>query len=262
MKISKTLMLLFFSFLFSSKLYGQNQVDDNGRKHGVWKKKYPNGQIQYKGQFKHGKPVDTFKRYYPNGKIKAIMIYKDQGKVYAQLYDKKEIKKAEGYFINRKKDSVWNYYNEYGNLVSKDRYENGQKHGKSVKFYRSGDTSQVSHWKKGTKDGLFKQYFTNGKLKLLSNYKNGKINGYVTVFFPDGSKKIEGKYVNNLKEGKWVYFEDNRDTSKVINYKDGTPLNSNELEEKEYKEILELENNKGKFESPRDEFYKNPRRRK
>ncbi len=263
MKMIKTLCLLIFSFtLLSPTSYSQtNQLDEKGKKHGLWIKRYPDGEIQYKGEFNHGTPVDTFKRFHANGKLKAIMIYQNPQKVYTKLYDKNEVKKAEGYYYNRKKDSTWNYYNQNGTLISKDTYKSGRKHGEALKFYRSGDTSQISHWKNGEKHGKYKQYFENGNKKLLSNYKNDKVDGYVTVFYPDGTKKIEGKYEDNLKEGKWVYFDEQRDTSQVITYKNGTPLNENKLKRQEYQEILELENNKGKFQSPREEFYKNPSRK-
>jgi antitoxin component YwqK of YwqJK toxin-antitoxin module len=263
----KIKVLIAFLFLLNTSLFSQdntaiNQHDDKGKKHGIWKKEYSNGQIKYKGKFNHGKPVGTFKRYFPNGNQMAIMHHKSGSEVYTILFNKQGKKRAEGKYINKKKDSTWVFYGQDGNIVLKEKYDAGKRDGVSVKLYPDGDTSQIITYRNGNKHGIFKQFFPDGNLKLLAQYKNNELNGYVTIFSPEGHKEVEGLYRNNLREGEWVYYENATDTSQVLHYKNGEPLNENSLEAKESQEIIRLENNQGKFGDPRDELIPSRRKRR
>ena len=254
--IKLTFLLLCFSIsAISQNDPNINQLDQEGQKHGIWINKYPNGNIRYKGTFKHGTPVDTFKRYHPNGNLMAIMDYSRDGKVYATLYNEKGEKRARGTYVDKKKDSTWVFFDDQGNLILQEHYKIGKRKGKSVKFFPNGDTSQIIAYRQGKKNGIFKQFFPNGRLKLLAQYKNGELDGYITFFSPNGYKAIEGLYRDNLREGKWVYYKDSStDTSKIIQYKGGVPLNKDSLELEESKEIIRLENNQGKYGDPRQEL--------
>ena len=59
--------LYFYFILFGSSLCAQesiNQMDANGKRHGVWKKTFPGSQqLRYEGTFDHGKEVGVFKFY-------------------------------------------------------------------------------------------------------------------------------------------------------------------------------------------------------
>ena len=59
---------LIFSIIFTiilTSLTAQNELngfDENGERHGIWRKNYPNSyQLRYEGKFNHGKEIDTFK---------------------------------------------------------------------------------------------------------------------------------------------------------------------------------------------------------
>lgn len=239
-----------------------NNYDNQNRKHGTWVKKYQDGQIRYKARFDHGMPVGTTKRYHQNGNLKAVMTYKTPKRVYTKLYNPDGKKLAEGYYQNKKKDSVWTFYDKKGRIVAKDGYDNGSRDGISVRFFRNGDTSHVVKWNNGKRDGKIVQYFENGKEKLIGYYSDGSLKGPLTIFYPNGYKKVEGHYANDLREGDWVHYNDHGDTTNVITYIDGTPKNENKLEKQETQEVLELENNKGKFEDPRKMLYQRNKRRK
>ncbi|MCF8335934.1 MAG: hypothetical protein K9H65_04965 [Bacteroidales bacterium] len=239
-----------------------NQFDETGKKHGVWIKKYSNGQIKYKGRFNHGDPTGEFKRYFPNGNLMAIMQHRSGEEVYSTLFNKKGKKRAEGKYINKKKDSTWVYYDPEGNIILREEFDMGKRNGLSVRFYPNGDTSQIVTFRGGIKHGIFKQFFPNGNLKLLARYQNNKLDGHVTIFSPRGYKEIEGLYRDNLRQGKWVYYKNAADdTVRVLEYKNGEPLNKDSLEVKETREINRLESNEGKFGDPRDELIP-PRRKK
>ena len=65
-------LTLFFVLLpFISCSQEINKLDDNGEKTGLWVKKYINGNIRYKGQFKDGRAQGIFLYYYESGELRA-----------------------------------------------------------------------------------------------------------------------------------------------------------------------------------------------
>jgi len=262
-KIPAVILLMLF---IAVPMMGQsqdtlNQFDQQGQKHGLWVKTYPDGQEKYRGHFEHGEPTGTFNRNFPNGNTMAIMDHSYPGGVYTQLFNKQGQKRAEGLYVNQKKDSTWIFYHTNGRVIMQESYEMGQREGRSLKFFPNGDTSHLTTWKDGQRHGIYKQYFPNGRVKLMARYEQGELNGPFTIYFPDGFKEIVGSYRDNLRHGKWVYMESPTDTARVVQYKNGDPLNEEALELKEYKEIQQLENNQGKFGDPREVVMPQRRRR-
>src|SRR5690554_241977 len=50
-----------------------NQLDENGKRHGVWKKNFDNTNvIRYEGEFNHGKEIGLFK-FYKNINMAAVL---------------------------------------------------------------------------------------------------------------------------------------------------------------------------------------------
>ena len=99
----KTLIrALFISFISVSisaaDLIGQsiNKTDDIGLKHGKWEKRYPNGNVRYKGQFKDGEPFGVFQYFYKNGKLKATNNHVGDATVANHVYHTNGKIKAKG----------------------------------------------------------------------------------------------------------------------------------------------------------------------
>jgi len=115
--MKKILLLL---FLLQVLFPFAQTTDANGKKQGYWKKKDETGNhLLYEGEFKDNKPVGRFKYYYPNDSVRAIMNFKQEGKVaYAKLFHSTGKRMGEGKYIQEIKDSVWTYYDESGTLLS------------------------------------------------------------------------------------------------------------------------------------------------
>jgi antitoxin component YwqK of YwqJK toxin-antitoxin module len=134
-------------FLMISVFCGNAQtLDGTGKKQGYWKKKdEKTGNLLYEGEFKDNKPIGVFKHYYPGDTAKrAVTYYKDGGKIaYTSLYHQRTGKiMAKGKYINELKDSVWNFYDEAGVLISKDVYKLGKKDGKCLVFFAGWQLSR------------------------------------------------------------------------------------------------------------------------
>ncbi|MGP1515212.1 MAG: toxin-antitoxin system YwqK family antitoxin [Bacteroidales bacterium] len=201
---------LFFSLIIGplSLLMAQNQVDDKGRKQGEWIKKDSKGKIIYKGQFKDDYPVDTFYYYDKRGRLELKNYFSENGqKTHCQfIYPNGKIK-AEGYYINKKKEGLWIYYTEKGIKITEENYKNNLKDGQEKKWETKGkDIIEVTNYKKGVKDG---EYFQTlyGDGYFITYYKDDKLEGDYKEYYPDKNLKIKGQFVKGDKQGRWEVYD-------------------------------------------------------
>lgn len=207
----KNLLLITFNIFFTLSLFAQsplNQIDENGLKQGKWMKKNKNGQTVYIGQFKDGYPYGVFQYLYPKGKLKSQVTHKNANEVYVKNYFETGKLMAEGKYVNRKKDSIWNFYNEQEILVSVESYKLGVKHGTWKNYYSDGIILQELNWVDGVKNGPLKNYYESGKLKMEAVYVNDSLTGATKHYSFKGLVYIHGAYKNDLKHSWWYYFDD------------------------------------------------------
>ncbi len=235
----KRLLFIILALFTFNTFSQQNKIDASGKKQGYWKKFYPNTSIvDYEGFFKDDIPEGEFIYYFKNGKIKAKMIFKETGVVtYSTVFheDDKNFPLASGKYINKLKDSIWNYWSPNGSLSMIETFSLGVLNGKRTVFYlpvsisqKNGGIAEEMFFEKGKRHGEKKEYFENGVLKLKSNYLNDKIEGEVITYRPSGVIEMRDNYVNGLKEG-WCYVYDSKgvELSKVY-YNFGERLDENQ----------------------------------
>ena len=118
-----TIILLIFSFTLSA----QNKlIDQNGLKQGKWQDWYEDGSIKYSGTFKDGVEHGLWKFYYNTGELKATKEFFHEGRAAAtHIYYKNGNIRASGLYVNKMKDSTWNYFNEDSVLILSEQYKEG-----------------------------------------------------------------------------------------------------------------------------------------
>ena len=216
-------------YIFADTGRAVNKIDAEGRRQGLWEKKYDDGNIRYRGHFWDNNPDGVFKNYYDGDSIEGIYVYSDNGKVaHAHIFYSTGALWAEGKFVNQKEDSIWKYYDEAQHLKRKDYYINGKENGKQVIFYPSGNTLQVKNFSNGLAEGPFQQFFDEGGLKEEGTFVHGMLQDTLYVYDPDGKISVKGKYVNDLHEGGWIYYVDGEPKDTLI-YHRGKCLNCNKF---------------------------------
>lgn len=189
-------------------VYAHAQTTDaQGRKQGYWKKTdEKTNKLVYEGLFKDDKPQGVFKYYYPNDSLRALMTFKQDGKMaYSVLFHSSTGKKmATGKYIGEIKDSVWTYYDESGTLISKDRYVMGKKDGTSYVYYSSGVVSEERNYKMDVQHGPFKQYYDTKALKGEGTYVNGQLEGKNAYYYPNGICAAVGYFKGGTRNGPWI----------------------------------------------------------
>jgi antitoxin component YwqK of YwqJK toxin-antitoxin module len=202
-----------------------NQVDEQGRKQGAWKKYYEsNKKLFYEGQFKDNKQVGTFKHYYKNGKLRSVTIYRGDT-ARAEVFNKQGRVIASGKFVNQKKDSIWDYYNNQGHLSQKESYYSGVKTGREQTYYATGQIASEITYINDIENGEFEMYYVNGSIENKGEYLDGRYDGDFVYYYDNGKKMFEGEYVRGLKNGHWVYFYSNGKIKMFINYDMGKTIN-------------------------------------
>ncbi len=196
-------IVLFFSVAL---VFGQNKVDEKGRKQGVWKKTYLGSSvIHYEGQFKDDKPVGTFNYYYPSRSKQAVIVHDPKSnRSYAEFYHENGNVMSKGIYRNMLKDSVWLNYAPSGRLSVMETFHNDTLNGLRVIYYLPEDLNIK-------------------KLMIASqtNYKNGKVDGEKIEYFDTGVIKSKGTYVNNVKHGVFITNHPNGNVMNYERYKNG-----------------------------------------
>jgi len=256
MKKLMTYLFVFLSlislFLTNSRLSAQNLTDVQGRKTGHWIVTYENGKIQYEADFAEGLPVGLMTRYNKNGELAARMYFSDKGKHCraTQFYPGSKIA-AEGNYINREKDSIWNYYaEEDGSLRITENWKTGKMDGEVCRYYPNGQLREKTIWKDGKRNGSWEQFFENGSTQLTGGFVNDLRNGPYVAYFPDGTLELEGAYTNELFDGTWKLYNEEGELVLTLHYINGILQNKDDLGVRDEELLKKIEENTGNMPHP------------
>jgi len=142
---------------------------------------YPNGQVSSEGFMRENKPDGYWKTYYVTGVIKSV-----------------------GKRTNFLLDSIWNFYNNTGELIQRISYQIGEKSGYSIRYsydnpLNPGQPNIISSelYVNGKKEGNSYYYYPTGELKLMVFYKDGKRQGMSREFTKDSTLFTVMEYNDN-----------------------------------------------------------------
>ena len=209
--------LMMCSFVFGQNI---NKLDENGKKHGVWKGVYEESKRpRYEGTFDHGKEVGVFK-FFDDTKAGTVIATRDfsslDNSCYTIFYNQKGSKVSEGRVVNKQLEGEWKYYHEDSpQLMAQEFYTNGKLNGTRKVYYKNGNIAEEMIYKNGVKEGLYKNFAENGFVLEEALYKNGEYDGQAT--FRNTANKItaQGFFKNGKKVGVWKILE--KDALKDVN---------------------------------------------
>jgi antitoxin component YwqK of YwqJK toxin-antitoxin module len=230
------LQILLFSLTVG--MYGQqqliNQLDQSGKKTGVWETYYESGKVKSHGTFKNGHPVGELKKFYPGGILQAAMNFDESGRTsYVKLFYEAGHLASEGKYIDQLKDSVWNYYSAYDKRKAvSETFQQGKKEGDSYKYYMGGKPSEYLEYKNDLKNGKWEQYFETGQKRLTGHFLAGMLDGSYVCYNPDSSLSITGSYKAGAMDGTWTYYNETGDREFAVEYVNGLMLPNEEMDKR------------------------------
>ncbi|HPE82860.1 MAG TPA: toxin-antitoxin system YwqK family antitoxin [Aequorivita sp.] len=217
--MKKIAFILLFGILFCSiDAFSQseiNQMDAQGKRHGVWKKTFEGThQLRYEGTFEHGKEVGEFKFYCEDCKNQPMVIKNFTGKdniADVKYFTVKGKLVSEGKMRDKERIGEWVYYHEKSNnVMTRENYVNGKLDGKIITYYPNGKITQETTYKNGIKEGEDNYYSPDGILLKKLLYANDQLQGPATYYDAYGNVIIEGFYKEGKKHGLWKYYKNGK----------------------------------------------------
>jgi len=191
-----------------------NKTDRKGRRQGIWRDYYANGQMRYEGKFKNDKCKGTFRYYDEQGKLKATNEFDKSGeKALNKTYAPNGRVVATGYYQNQKKEGEWKYFDaSSGQLLMVEDNKDGKVDGWSRLFNpNNGKLAEETQFVNGKPQGQCKKYSDTGVLIMEGQYRNGLLDGPAKTYYNSGALKEEGQYTKGEKTGLWKTYNEDGD---------------------------------------------------
>ncbi|GHS85334.1 hypothetical protein FACS1894201_04920 [Bacteroidia bacterium] len=202
-----------------------NFTDSKGRKQGVWTREDTTG-LSYRGQFKDDRPMGMF-RYFDKHNTTVVVseFFRDGYASKTTYYTSQGQIVATGYYLDKKKDSVWLLYGPDGKILKEESYKNGMLEGLVKTFDADSNIIETQVWYRDLRNGLWWEKTPKGI--QTCNYVLNRSHGEYKAYYPDKTLRIKGLFDQGLKEQDWKFYYEEGDLEKILYYK------KNELIKKE-----------------------------
>lgn len=189
----------------------------NGKLNGTVKSYYRNGQLSTEYTSKLDKKDGPYKEYYYDGKLYSEGAYKGdlavgQWKLY---YRNGKVLREGLYKTPGKREGLWKEYYESGKISTEATYKAGKTNGTLKEYDENGTVVNEKVYKS---DILTKDTWYNSKGNVLGQFTIGKGEVNVTEYYPNGAEAGRGNYERNMKNGEWIYYDQNGWKYSVVNF--------------------------------------------
>ena len=228
-----------------------NRYDSLGRRQGLWREYYSNGQLKWEATYSHGKLDGYYKEYSEYGALVKYLRYR-QGQLikesagHVKEEEKGNLRFVEEYYKNGKlrhagaySDTIplgiHKYFDTTGRLVKAIWYNDvgikkgqgmvdsaGKKTGLWVLFYETGDTLAIGQYRNDKRTGKWRFFYRNGSLMEQGQYRDGRPDGVWTWFYPDGRLLIKENYASGVLDGPYLELSPQGDTVVKASYVEGS----------------------------------------
>ncbi|PVH25403.1 toxin-antitoxin system YwqK family antitoxin [Sphingobacterium corticibacter] len=149
-----------------------------------------------------GKKQGEWKVYYLNGQLKSLENYTNDtldGKVF--------------------------YYGPNGILRSKASYKMGVAVDSFIMYHTNGNIN-LAEWRddRGKSQGVFRVYYDSGQLSQIGTKKDGHFEDTCRTFYKNGKPREMKVYQNNLRNGIWVYYNEDGEVVQTEAYENDVLL--------------------------------------
>ncbi|MDR3047108.1 MAG: hypothetical protein LBU51_05770 [Bacteroidales bacterium] len=194
--------------LIAASLAAQNKTDEKGRKQGFWTKTDRKGVKIYEGTFVDNCEIGIFKYYYRSGKLRATTEFSENGhKGRTIVFYPNQSKMAEGFYVDKKKDSLWTIYAKDGRKLNENFFKKGSKEGIWKVFNKEGKIIEEIRYVNDKKNGLCLHGMEDGGY-FYCNYKDDLREGEYREYFQGGVLHKTGQNKTDKKDGQWLIYDE------------------------------------------------------
>ena len=179
---------------------------------GLYKKYFPNNQLEIIGNYKNNNKFGKWNYFYLNGSLNNEEIFDEYGNgTYKSYYITGELK-ATGRYRDNLKDGKWIYYykNKMKEWVIFYLHDNVNPNQLSSKWYESGYKNIEGYLKEFSDeviwDDKYIEYYENGIISKEGYYNKNKKNGKWIEYYTNRVMKNSGYYIDNKQFGEWEYY--------------------------------------------------------
>ena len=175
-----------------------------GYKEGKFISYYSSGKISEESNWKAGVKEGALSSWYPNGNIQKTTSYKeDKEDGYVKEFYANGKLRSEGWRVAGDRQQNYIFYNNVGDMISKEYYLNDDLDGYSENF-EPGNIPNIEY--KYTTSWLtaLTQFDTTGAIISLNNFSKG--NGPLIYKHFNGKNSSVGKYENYMLTGPYTYY--------------------------------------------------------
>lgn len=199
-----------------------------GKKTGIWRYYYVNGNLSEVETFKDGISEGPDTTYHFNGRVKQQQHFsanKLNGMVKA--FHETGAPYAEVMFKDGQKEGKAIYYHKNGVKESEAVFKNDMLEGLVINYYDNGQTESEATMVTGKSEGLYRYYYPSGKLNYEGNMTKGERTGEWKWYHENGQLSKTGSYIDGKEEGLWISYYENAKTESEMTYKSGLLQGSN-----------------------------------
>lgn len=201
---------------FEEKYLESEAFYKNGRKVGVSRTFYKNGNIKSINWAGADRNRDTMVRYLEDGKLSIIQcgehsVSEEEAELCGRkgklsdltLYSQQGKKKETRQYLNAKASGTWTKYHDNGQVSLTAEYRDNIPDGRSTSFSDNGHLETIEEYKNGFKVSKI-EYYQNGNPKVKETYRREKKLIDAVQYYDNGNKHIEGTFTP--KRDEWWYF--------------------------------------------------------
>lgn len=193
----------------------------DGNKDGKYTDYFLSGKVSSETNYKDGTEEGESVSYYFNGQKKSESNYtagNENGYIKGYYFNGRL--RYEGWVIEGEKQQQLIFYNQLGDVTTKEYYLNGEQNG-YTEYYYPGNVRDFDY--KYTNSWLEEiiQYDSTGKIMQVSSLKDG--NGPVIFKHYNGKVMAEGSYLHYMLEGVYKTFYFDGSLKSVAYYKKDKP---------------------------------------
>jgi antitoxin component YwqK of YwqJK toxin-antitoxin module len=194
----------------SSSVYCNDVITDM---HLEW---HANGKLAVEAEYKHGKPVGTWRSWNRDGHLTTLEVHDETGRRYTSYYHAGGV--HEDYYVGihgiTGKAFLWY---DSGTLCSIREYLRDQRHGVSYRYYRDGTLAEKMQYDHGEKAGQRVCWYPGGMLHKRVNYRTTKHGDYYSAW-PNGKTKRIATFSAGMLCGKEYLFDNEGNRIAIIDH--------------------------------------------
>lgn len=193
-------------FYESGQLAWREQFDPTGELHGEHVKWYPNGQLEEKIYFEHGKEQGMANWYHENGQL-ALEIYLENGL----------------------REGLFKSYYESGVLSAEGQYKNNLSVAPFIEYYENQQVQMYLPHTQGNRDGTARWFYEDGTIRTISEYEVRDGQGYLkesSFYNKQGILESYQSHSNtrcgyHLENNQREYYQEGIPDTRIEYYEDG-----------------------------------------